>query len=81
MIFTVEIKDAAKAQEESAEVEIHLDQESLESFIKQLQMIQAGQTDHIHFMSESWGMGDLTEEKQGGNKNSLVHHLKVLKWG
>ncbi len=79
-MFTVEIKDAVKAQDEAAEVEIHLDQESIESFIKQLQMLKSGKTDHVHFMSESWGMADLTEEKQGGSQNSLVHHLKVLKW-
>lgn len=69
-MFTVELKG-------NEEVEIYLDADALSSLSKRLRSLEKGKTDHIHLMSESWGLGDLTEERQG-KETTLIHHLKIL---
>ena len=70
-MFTVELKD-------NDEVEIYLDSEGLSTFLRQLQFLETGKTDHVHFMTASWGDGDLSEQSQG-NGTTLIHHLKILR--
>ncbi|WP_141734489.1 Imm32 family immunity protein [Oligoflexus tunisiensis] len=58
-----------------AQVEIYFDREGLEYLMKYLSKLKkAG--DHCHFMTEAWGMYDLSEDIQKEG-NSLVHHLRV----
>ncbi|MCW5958621.1 MAG: immunity protein 32 [Pyrinomonadaceae bacterium] len=61
----------------SEEVEIYLDREGLNDLIARLSLIKDGKTEHIHLMSESWGLGDLSENKEKEN-NLLAHHLKII---
>jgi hypothetical protein len=58
-------------------VEIYLDKDGLTDLQARLSLLQDNKTEHIHLMTESWGLGDLSEKKQ--NKlNALAHHLKVI---
>lgn len=61
----------------SEEVEIYLDREGLNDLIARLSLIKDGKTEHIHLMTESWGLGDLSENKEKEN-NLLAHHLKII---
>ena len=45
-------------------VEIYLDTEGLTELQARLSLLREKKTDHIHFMTESWGLGDLSENKQ-----------------
>ena len=57
-------------------VEIYFDKNGLEELQARLTLLQNGKADHIHLMSESWGLGDLSEEKHR-DTNLLVHHLQL----
>lgn len=57
-------------------VEIYFDKDGLADLQARLSLIQNAKTDHIHLMSESWGLGDLSEDKQK-ERNLLVHHLQI----
>jgi len=57
-------------------VEIYFDKEGLDYLVARIDHIVQGKTDHANLMSESWGLGDLTEEKQR-NSNLLAHHLRL----
>lgn len=57
-------------------VEIYFDKEGLDDLLARLALIKTGKTDHIHLMSESWGLDDLSEDKQR-ESNQLAHHLKI----
>ena len=72
MTMTVEIKDPDKANE----VEIFLTSEDLAFLIRDLQMLEAGRSDHIHYMSPEWGGDELGETpRRAGSK--IVNHLKI----
>lgn len=75
MKISVEIKPDPKKEKDPCEVEIFLDQEGLDYFIREVQRLrQPG--DHFHMMTPSWGMDDLSEERQI-NESILAHHLKI----
>lgn len=66
-------------------VYLHADQKGLEFLIQRLQKLKdhldRGECEHDHFMSDSWGGYELSEENGLTEKNhSLVHHLKVMAW-
>lgn len=74
-MLTVEIglKENGEAKEV---VEVYFDKEGLDDLQARLSLIEKGETDHIHLMSETWGLGDLSEEKQREG-NLLAHHLRL----
>lgn len=77
MKITVEIKPTSESEKERpSQVEIYCDQEGLESLIMDLSRLKKP-GDHSHFMTPSWGMDDLCEDKVEP-KNDLVHHLEVI---
>jgi hypothetical protein len=70
MMLTVELKGVD-------EVEIHCDRDGLVELIERLNLLLQ-RTDHIHLMTKSWGLGDLSEQLQGTG-TTVVHHLKVYR--
>ena len=46
-------------------VGIYFDDDGLEELVGRLSLLRGDSTDHLHLMSESWGLSDLAEEKQG----------------
>lgn len=60
----------------SDEVEIYLDDEGLDQLIQRLTQIKNRNTDHVHFMSQSWGLGNLDEVKHKAT-NRVAHHLRI----
>ncbi len=60
----------------SEEVEIYFDAEGFDYLLARLAQIKERKTDHLNLMSESWGLGDLTEIKQR-DSNMLAHHLRI----
>ena len=78
MTFSVEIANSNELQSGGHHVEIYIDRENLEMLINRL--IRLGQKpigDDLHFMSESWGLGDLSELSHGKD-NVITHHLKFI---
>ena len=75
MHITVELKRRGAGMQKSPAIEIYLDMEGLQYFIEELSTLKDS-GDHIHFMTPSWGMNDLSEQKQGLS-NVLAHHLKL----
>lgn len=76
MRISVEIGDYREPENNKPqEVEIYCDKEGLEYLIKELSKLK-NNGDHAHFMTPSWGMNDLSEDKFVA-KNDLVHHLKL----
>ena len=59
------------------ELEIHLDNEGLQSLLTQLKFLEQDRTDHVHLMSESWGGSDLDDEPQN-SKGMSIRHVKIL---
>lgn len=57
-------------------VEIYFDRKGLDELQQRLELLGKGKVDHIHMMSESWGLGDLAETKHREN-NQIVHHLQL----
>ncbi len=57
-------------------VEIYFDRDGLADLQARLALIETGKADHIHLMSETWGLGDLDETKRR-DTNLLVHHLQL----
>ncbi len=56
-------------------VEIYCDKEGIDYLIRNLTKLK-NIGDHTHFMTPSWGMDDLSEDKII-DSNDLAHHLKV----
>ncbi|MEM7621447.1 MAG: Imm32 family immunity protein [Pseudomonadota bacterium] len=78
MTFTVEIADAKELSTNKHRVEIYLDKNNLESLITRLKRLSKETVgEHIHLMSESWGLGDL-DEKTHLSENVITHHLKII---
>ncbi len=79
MLFTVELKDATSHKEGKTEVELYLDKEALEDLVKQLSFLKK-EGDDLHFMTQSWGSGQLSEDKQNPT-NTIINHLKIYYLG
>jgi hypothetical protein len=72
---------------DGTEVTVHLDKAGLEALISRLQLLlrthAKGDCEHIHLMSQSWGLGDLSEtmlEDEKKQQHRQVHHLKIYAW-
>ena len=74
-MLTVEIRDASKAVEGLAEVEIYCDLSGLEDLLRQIRFLESGQT-HVHLMTSAWAGQELGEVCQGEGTN-LIHHLRI----
>ena len=74
-MITVEIKDAAKASEGLAEVEIFCDSEGLVLLSRQVEHLKAGSS-HVHLMTPAWAGNELAE-KTFGSGTVLVNHLRI----
>ncbi len=78
-MLTVEIKDIKNPK--LSEVAIFCDAEGLEELSKQIEFLRKGSS-HAHLMTEAWAGNELTEEKQGGEKYTLINHLRIaISWG
>ncbi len=74
MIVEVEKAEAGHPVEV---VWISVDKEALESLVGRLARLHRQKTgDHIHLMSEEWGLGDLTAKPTVAG-NHPVHHLLI----
>jgi len=65
------------------EVFIHANPTELRRLAKILERlaakVEAGEPNHEHMFSESWGGHDLSQEQQTA-EHRLVHHLKIYGW-
>jgi hypothetical protein len=61
---------------ELAEVDMYLDREGLASLLSQLTLLSMNKTDHVHWMTPSWGGNHLSEVRHRAD-SQLVHHLEV----
>lgn len=78
-MITVEV-ELDESDEPKDVVSIYMDQEGLDEIISRLQLLRRDEGDHLHLMSESWGLGDLSESQIGKNSR-VVHHLKLEHFG
>ena len=74
-MLTVEI-GILENQIPSDVVEIYFDRSGLDYLLARIAHITEGKTDHVELMSESWGLGDLDEDKHR-QTNRIAHHLKI----
>jgi hypothetical protein len=74
-MITVEIRDAEKASEGKAEVEIFCDQDGLSLLIRQLGLLKRGPS-HVHLMTPAWAGNELNETRLG-ERTTIINHLKV----
>ena len=76
MKISVEITGYREPETElPCEVEIYFDSESIKYFVNELNKLREP-GDHFHWMTNTWGLGDLSEEKVR-EENSIAHHLKI----
>lgn len=86
MILTVEVKIDEEVQKTGHisdcvdEVAISFDEEGLELLLERISSLK-GKKDHLHMMTPSWAGDELTEECQGGEKFTLVNHLRIVSLG
>jgi hypothetical protein len=73
MILTVELENA-----ENPEVAVCFDFEGLHLLISKLEALR-NSGDHSHLLTPSWAGDSLSEEKQGGDRYELVHHLRLVR--
>lgn len=59
------------------EIEVYLDHAGLESLCAQLRFLEAGETDHVHLLAESWGGSHLFDQPFGAG-NTSIRSVKVL---
>lgn len=64
---------------------VHADAEGLRTVVKAFQRLldhaERGNPEHDHLMTEDWGGGDLSSERQGTDKTvRVVHHVKLYGW-
>ena len=67
---------------DSDELEVHLDQEGLDSLLRALHRLadsKAPLPRHDHLMTPSWAGNELTETKQGAG-NTLLHKVTLRLW-
>jgi|1185.fasta_scaffold577865_1 hypothetical protein len=74
-MITIELRDAAKANEGSTEVEIFCDSEGLALLSKQLEHLKSGSS-HVHLRTPAWAGNELGE-KPFGKGTILINHLRV----
>ena len=74
-MLTIEIRDAEKARDGQAEVEIFCDQEGLSLLLRQLEFLKKGPA-HVHLMTPSWAGNELNETRLG-KETVLINHLKI----
>ena len=74
-MLTIEIRDAEKATEGAAEVEIFCDNDGLSLLIRQLELLKVGPA-HVHLMTPSWAGNELSEITVGEG-TVLVNHVRV----
>ena len=74
-MITVEF-ELDESNEPKDVVSIYMDQDGIDEIISRLQLLRRNKDDHLHLMSESWGLGDLSESRIGTN-SKIVHHLKL----
>ena len=76
MKITVEIGGYREPEKNRpCEVEVYLDKKGIEYLAKHLSTLNEP-GDHVHFMTSSWGEGDLSEDKMV-KENDLAHHLRL----
>ena len=77
MTFSVEIEDVDQVKHQGHSVEIFVDSTELRCLIDRLTMLlEHENVDHLHFMSDSWGGDELTEQVHRDD-NVLTHHLQI----
>lgn len=62
--------------ESPSELEIHMDEEGLNSLLAHLQFLKAGKTEHVNLMSEAWGGNHLNNSPRTKGTASM-HHVKI----
>jgi hypothetical protein len=73
MKFTVEVKHHPP-KESPHTVIVTMDKDVIGSLIRALERLQSGTPgEHLHFMSEEWGMSDLTIEVAERNSDPIPH--------
>ncbi|HZH87825.1 MAG TPA: Imm32 family immunity protein [Chitinophagaceae bacterium] len=75
-LFTIELNKKKET------VEIHLDKSGAKELIDRLEaFIRNDESEHDHLMTEEWGGGELSSEKQNlSNDYVLINHLKLFYW-
>ena len=73
--FTVEIRDIELWRERKLEVELYLDRNALQDLLLQLSHLKKP-GDHCHFMTPTWGGGELSEEPSVEG-NTIADHLRI----
>ena len=74
-MITIEIRDAEKANEGMAEIEIFCDAEGLALLSKKIEHLKSGSS-HIHLMTPGWS-GQELGEKPFGEGTALINHLRI----
>jgi hypothetical protein len=74
-MLTIEVRDAEKARDGEAEVEIFCEQTGLSLLIHQLELLKRGST-HVHLMTPSWAGNEL-DETRCGKQTDLINHLRI----
>lgn len=74
-MITIELRDAAKAEDGMAEVEIFCDPEGLALLSKKLEHLKAD-AGHVHLMTPAWAGNELGE-KPFAHGTILVNHLRI----
>lgn len=74
-MLTIELRDAAKASEGMAEVEVFCDSEGLDLLARQIDSLRSGST-HAHLMTPAWAGNELGETPVGRG-TTLVNHLRI----
>jgi len=79
MILSVESQINANVQSDDiSEVAICCDTVGLEFLISKLKTLR-NKSDHLHFMTATWGGKELTNKKQGTDDYILVNHLRIVR--
>ena len=69
-----------ESDKDNDRLEIRGDKDGLLKLSKILtEMAQQQDTEHRHLMTEDWGGGELSNDKQG-LENNLYHHVKIFFW-
>ncbi len=79
-MLTVEAQVMPGSGGEIAEVAIAFDDEGLEYLLAKLQRLR-DRKDHDHLMTPAWAGAGLSEQKQGGDAYTPVHHLRLVNIG
>ena len=70
MLFSVEW------DKKNEEVDLFLDSKGIDFLMKKLAYLKEKKKgEHLHFMTPSWGSGELAEQQQG--EGSIVNHLCI----